>query len=228
MEILLLQHFFPVRQRNLCTTCVAKTFLELRIKQLRTTRKTRVPTVSQEINKRRGIKRKRTRNLLRVGGTTDQLNDIVVNLVVLIFSLATHSPFTAPLEPANARSMVLSSPFVSCFVTKSHDGTATGDTQVRRSQFQTGALTPRSTATESDLGDEHSGEEEALPYRCDGCLGSLYVLPLRGLTECSLCDELYTDLAWCVWCRSFTCPDCVRIMARLPACDSSDGSAVSD
>ena len=60
-----------------------------------------------------------------------------------------------------------------------------------------GALTPRSTATESYSGDEHLGEEEALPYRCDGCLGPLYVLPLRGLTECSLCDELYTDLAWC-------------------------------
>ena len=47
-----------------------------------------------------------------------------------------------------------------------------------------------STATESFPGDERSGEEEALPHKCNGCLGPLFVLPLRGLTECSLCDEL--------------------------------------
>ena len=41
--------------------------------------------------------------------------------------------------------------------------------------------------------------------------------PLKRLTECSLCDELYTDLAWCEWCRTLICSDCVRIMARLPA-----------
>ena len=91
-----------------------------------------------------------------------------------------------------------------------------------------GALTNVSTATESYPRDEHLGEEEALPHRFDGCLGPLYVLPLRGLTECSLYDELYIDLAWCEWCRTFTCPDCVRIMARLPTYGSSDDSELSD
>ena len=47
-------------------------------------------------------------------------------------------------------------------------------------------------------------------------------------TECSLCDELYTDLAWCEWCRTLICPDCVRIMARIPACNFSDYSELSD
>ena len=45
------------------------------------------------------------------------------------------------------------------------------------------ALTPKSTATESYPWDEHSGEEEKLPYKCDGCLGPVYVLPLSRLCE---------------------------------------------
>ena len=133
----------------------------------------------------------------------------------------------APLEPGNASSMVMCSPCASCFVTKPHRWHGH-----RRHLGQTfavpGALTPRSTATESSSGDEHSGEEEALPYRCDGCLGPLHVLSPRGLTECSLCDELHTDLAWCEWCRTLICPDYVRIMARLSACDSGDYSELSD
>ena len=81
----------------------------------------------------------------------------------------------APLEPANARSLVMCSPFASCFVTKPHRWHSH-----RRHLGQTfavpGALSPRSTATESDLGHEHPIEEEAIPYRCDGCRGLLYVL----------------------------------------------------
>ena len=102
----------------------------------------------------------------------------------------------APLEPANARSVVMSSPLAISFVTKTHRWH-----RHRRHQGQTfavpGALTPRSIATESGVGDEHSGEEEELPYRCDGYLGPLHVLPLGGLTEFSLCDELCDDFAWC-------------------------------
>ena len=129
----------------------------------------------------------------------------------------------APLEPANERSTVMCSLFDSCFDTKPHRWH--GHRRHLGPTFAVpGALTPRSTATESHSVDEPSGEEEALPYKCDGCLGPVYVLPLRGLTECSLCDELYTVLAWCEWCRTLICPDCVRIMARLPACDSSDPS----
>ena len=94
----------------------------------------------------------------------------------------------ALLEPANARSVVKRSPFASCFVTKPHTWHS------HREHFgQTfavpGSLAPRSTATQSHSGDEQwREEEEALPYSCDGCLGPVYVLPLREPTECSLCD----------------------------------------
>ena len=131
------------------------------------------------------------------------------------------------LEFVNARSIVMCLFLASCFVTKPHKW------HHHRKHFgQTfavpGALTPRSTASESYSGDEYSGEEEALPYRCDGCLGPLSVLPLRGPTECSMRDELCTDLTWCEWCRTLICPDCVRIMARIAACNFSDYSELSD
>ena len=76
----------------------------------------------------------------------------------------------ASFQPANGRSVVIRSPVASCFVTKPHKWDSH-----RRHFGQTfavpGALTHRSTATESYSGNEHSGEEEALPYWCDGCLG---------------------------------------------------------
>ena len=50
--------------------------------------------------------------------------------------------------------------------------------------------------------DSEDSGDEAFPYKCDGFRGPLYFLPLRELTECSLCDELHTELAWCEWCRT--------------------------
>ena len=101
----------------------------------------------------------------------------------------------SPLGPVNAWSMVMCSPFAPCFVTKPHRWHSH-----RRHPVQTfavpGALTPQiHSFGELSRGRAlERGEEEALPYRCDGCLGPLYVLPpLRGPTECSLCDERYTD-----------------------------------
>ena len=61
-----------------------------------------------------------------------------------------------------------------------------------------------------------------------GATDPLYVFPPRGMSECSSCDELFTDLAWCEWCRTFICPDCERIRVRLPTYNSSDGSELSD
>ena len=85
---------FRSLSRNLCGTRVAKACLELGIKPPRTTRKTHVPTVSQEINRRSRNRRKKTRNHIRVGRNTTNLNVIVVNLIVLNFpwSHTVHGP----------------------------------------------------------------------------------------------------------------------------------------
>ena len=152
----------------------------------------------------------------------------------------------APLGHVNARSMLLSSlnPLNLCTrvqrwrTHRRHKGY----TIVEKPFAVPGSCAPRSTATLADDSGEHdSGEampnefvlsddsedsgDEVLTCKCDACRGPLYVLPLRELTECSLCDELYTDLAWCEWCRTFICPDCLSIMARV---DSTDDNELSD
>ena len=123
-----------------------------------------------------------------------------------------HPPFpkNAPLEPANARSIVMSSPFASCFVTKPHRWHCH-----RRHLGQTFAVPGRSRPSSQlrrvILGT--STRESRTRFRA-------------GATDVSA-DELYTDFAWCEWCRTFICPDCVGIVAHLPAYDSSDGSELS-
>ena len=40
-------------------------------------------------------------------------------------------------------------------------------------------------------------ETRRSPYKCDSCRSPLYLLLLRRRTECSLCDEVCTNWAWC-------------------------------
>ena len=104
-----------------------------------------------------------------------------------------------------------------------------------------GACAARSTDTPTDHSAEHDHEEEmpiqrvmshdtedlgeeALVFKCVCCRGFLCVFPLKELTECSLCDELCADMAWCEWCRTCICPDCVSIMTLLSDYDCSEGS----
>ena len=95
-----------------------------------------------------------------------------------------------------------------------------------RSLMTVGRTTPVKTMpNELAMSDDSDSGDEALSRQCDDCRGPLYFLPLKGLTECSLCDEPFADLAWCESRRMFICPNCVRITARF---DSSDDNDTSD
>ena len=115
-------------------------------------------------------------------------------------------------------------------------GLPTGGTKVARLEKPfavPGARAPRCTAaTPSGESGEHDSDDSEdsvwlLIYWCDGCRGPLYSLRLTVLAGCSLCDELYTDLSWCEWCRTFSCAGCLRIMTTHYF-DSSDDSVLSD
>ena len=65
------------------------------------------------------------------------------------------------------------------------------------------------------------------PFRRDGCRGPLYLLPPGGLAACSLYDELFFNLAWCEWCRTFICGESLTITVRGQSYDSGDCSGLS-
>ena len=75
-----------------------------------------------------------------------------------------------------------------------------------RSLMTVGRTTPGKTMpNELAMSDDSDSGDEALSRQCDDCRGPLYFLPLKGLTECSLCDEPFADLAWCESRRMFIC-----------------------